>query len=83
MRQGFRDFASSTIPIATLYGPKFCVYAFDSATRGIDPPAIARDLIVVNDTAPEARWAYNLLEPAGKAVFRQVVSAVKGMTAGL
>ncbi|KAF8801965.1 hypothetical protein BYT27DRAFT_7261619 [Phlegmacium glaucopus] len=54
-----------------------------SATRSIDPPAIARDLVMVNDIAPEARWAYNLLELAGEAKFREVVNAVKGMTAGL
>ncbi|KAF8182298.1 hypothetical protein BJ912DRAFT_978519 [Pholiota molesta] len=81
MRQRFREFASGTISTATLYGlsafgPKFC-------TRRIDPPAIARDLVLVNDTAPEARWAYNLLEPAGEAKFREVVNAVKEMTAGL
>ena len=88
MRQKFREFASRTIPTATLYGlsafgPQFCVYAFEPATRSIDPPAIARDLVVVNDIAPEARWAYNLLEPAGEAKFREVVNVVKGMTAGL
>ncbi|KIM78064.1 hypothetical protein PILCRDRAFT_824776 [Piloderma croceum F 1598] len=88
MRQRFREFASGTIPTATLYGisafgPQFCVYAFESATRSIDPPAVARDLVVVNDIAPEARWAYNLLEPGGEAKFREVVNAVKGMTAGL
>lgn len=88
IRQSFREFASGTIPTATLYGlsafgPQFCVYALKSATRSIDPYAIARDLIVVNDIAPKARWAYNLLEPAGEAKFREVVNAVKGMTAGL
>ncbi|KAF8149181.1 hypothetical protein B0H34DRAFT_735234 [Crassisporium funariophilum] len=53
------------------------------ATQNLDPPAIARDLLVVNDVVPEARWAYNLLEPAGEAKFREVVNAVRGMTAGL
>lgn len=92
MRQRFRELASGTvtIPTATLYGvnafgPQFCVYAFESATRSIDPPAIARGLVVVNDIAPQApgRWAYNLLEPAGEAKFREVVNAVKGLAAGL
>ncbi|KAF8891926.1 hypothetical protein CPB84DRAFT_1783853 [Gymnopilus junonius] len=88
MRRGFREFASGSIPIATLYGlsafgPQFCVFAFESPTRSIDPPAIARDLVIVSDIAPEARWAYNLLEPVGEAKFRQVVNAVKRMTDGL
>jgi hypothetical protein len=58
MRQTFREFASCSIPTASLYGlsafgPQFCVYAFESVTRRIDPPAIARDLAVVNDTCPK------------------------------
>lgn len=84
MRQMIREFASGTIPTAILYGlsafgPQFCVYAFDADTRNIDPPGIARDLTVVNDIAPEARWAYNLFEPAGEAKFREVVNTVKTM----
>ncbi len=68
MRQRVREFASGTISTPTLYGlsafgPQFCVYAYNYA-RTLDPPAIARDP-VVNDTAPEAQWAYNLLEEKG------------------
>ncbi|KDR72356.1 hypothetical protein GALMADRAFT_102070 [Galerina marginata CBS 339.88] len=88
MRRSFREFASGTTPIPTLYGlsafgPQFCVYVFQSDTRRIDPPAIARDLVVINDTAPADRWAYNLLEPTGEAKLREIVNAVKGMSAGL
>ncbi|KAF9471552.1 hypothetical protein BDN70DRAFT_938861 [Pholiota conissans] len=88
MRQSFREFASATIPTPILYGlsafgPRFCVYAFDSATQRIDPPTIARDLVIVNNIAPAARWAHNLLEPAGEAKFREVVNAVMGMTQDL
>lgn len=72
MRQRFCEFASGTIPKGILYGlsafgPQFCVYGFESATRSIDPPTITRDLVIVNNTAPEALWAYSLLEPAGEA----------------
>ena len=88
MRESFREFASYSIPMQTLYGvsafgPQFRVYAFDTDTRHIDPPAIVRDPVVANDIAPEAQWAYNLLQPAGEAKLREVVNAVKGMAAEL
>ena len=66
MPQKFCEFAlrTGTIRTATLYGlsvfgPQFCVYMFESATRSTDPPAIAGDLVVVNNIAHEARWVYN------------------------
>ncbi|KAH9481476.1 hypothetical protein JR316_0006003 [Psilocybe cubensis] len=85
MRQTFRHFSSATIPSATFYGlsafgPQFCVYSLDTVTRSIDPPGVARDLTIVNDIAPENRWAYNLFEPSGEAKLREVVNAVKEMT---
>ena len=88
MRLRFREFASGTVCTPTLYGlsafgSQFCVYAYESATRSIDPSAIARDLAIVNDTAPAARWMYNLLEEAGEAKLREIVNAVKGMAAAL
>jgi hypothetical protein len=84
----FRKFASGTVSTPTLYGlstfgPQFCVYTYDSATRSVDPTAIARDLAIINDTAPEARWMFNLLEEAGEAKLRDIVNAVKGMAAAL
>ncbi|KAG5639724.1 hypothetical protein H0H81_000004 [Sphagnurus paluster] len=88
MRQMFRELASGPILIPTLYGvsafgPQFCVYALESATGTISPPAITRDLNAANDAAPEAQWAYNLLEPAGEEKLREVVCVIKEIAAGL
>jgi hypothetical protein len=43
---------------------QFCVYSYNSAARSLDPSYIAPDPVILNDTAPEARWMYNLLEEA-------------------
>jgi len=83
MRQGFRELASGTVA-PTLYGlsafgPEFCVYAYNSLTRSLDPPCIPRDTIIIDDTAPEAQWAYNLLEETGEAKLREIVDHIKAM----
>lgn len=88
MRQRFREFASGTVHTPTLYGlsafgPQFCVYMYNFATRSIEPSGIARNQDIVNDTAPEARWAYNLLEETGEAKLREIVKDIKGMAAAL
>lgn len=64
--------ATLLLNTATLYGvsafgSQICIYAFDTATVSLDPPAIARDLVVVNDSAPETGGAYDLLQPKGEA----------------
>lgn len=80
MLQGFRELASGTVA-PTLYGlsafgPQFCVYAYNSVTRSTLHP---RDTIIIDDTAPEAQWAYNLLEETGEAKLREIVNHIKTM----
>ncbi|KIK02507.1 hypothetical protein K443DRAFT_677585 [Laccaria amethystina LaAM-08-1] len=71
MREGYREFASSNISTPTLYGlsafgPQFSVYTYDPASGYLAPPEIPHDLRYLNDVAPKDRWAYNLLEEAGR-----------------
>ena len=88
MRERYLEFASATISTPALYGlsafgPQFSVYTYDPATTNLSPPEIPRDLQRLNDVAPEDRWAYNLLEPAGEAKLREIVGIVKTMAAVL
>lgn len=46
---------------------------------GLSPPLIAVDPELVNDTAPEGRWKYNLLQQDREAKFREVVAKVKAL----
>ena len=59
-------------------GTRLCFYTLN--TRGepiINPVSIQHDPVVVNDTAPVTRWAYDILEPAGEERFRDVVDDIK------
>jgi len=88
MRDRYREFASGSISIPTLYGlsafgPQFSVYAYNPASRSLTPPKIYPDPYIINDEAPEDRWAYNLLEEAGEAKLREIVGHVKAMAVAL
>ena len=79
-----------TCPIPTLWaasamGTKLSFYHLDVITPDADivPRAIARQITRVNDTAPESRWNYDILEPAGEQKFRQVVDEIKAACARL
>jgi len=88
MRQRFRDFSDSNLPIPRLYGisalgTQFSVYEYTVATRVLTPPLIASDLRIITDVAPEERWNYNLFEIVGEAKFREIVADVRALTAAI
>lgn len=69
-------------------GTKLSFYHLDvvdvvTPDADIVPRAIARQITRVNDTAPESRWNYDILEPAGEQKFRQVVDEIKAACARL
>ena len=45
----------------------------------MDPEGIARDVCVLNVTAPEERWCYDIVEEEGANKFRKIVGEVKEM----
>ncbi|KAF9793408.1 hypothetical protein BJ322DRAFT_1207756 [Thelephora terrestris] len=47
------------------------------------PRLIAPDADIVNDVAPENRWAFDLLSDEGEAKLREVVATVKAMVQNL
>lgn len=85
-RQSFGTFASSQIPIPTLYGasafgPVLCIYEFTTATRRITPPRILPERDIINDTAPEDQWEFDIMKEEGEARLRAVVTHIKAMAA--
>ena len=84
MRERFRDLVGPNLPVPKLYGISamgtcFSVYEYMKETSRLTPPMIARDPDIINDVAPQARWNYELLEPAGEVKFRSIVAEVKAM----
>ncbi|KAF9505885.1 hypothetical protein BS47DRAFT_1489623 [Hydnum rufescens UP504] len=76
MRDRFREFTSDSIPTPKLigissFGSQFC------------PALIAADAHLLNDIAPQDRWAFDILNDEGEAKLREVVAAVKAMAANL
>jgi hypothetical protein len=62
-------------------GSRFnAVYEYDKASQALTPPEIARDLRIVNDTVPAARWAHNFLDAGvGEAKLLEVVQSIRDM----
>lgn len=88
MRERFRDLVGPNLPVPKLYGISamgtcFSVYEYTKETSRLTPPLIARDPDIINDVAPQARWNYELLEPAGEVKFRSIVAEVKAMAQGI
>jgi hypothetical protein len=88
MRDRFREFTSSSIPMPKLigissFGIQFCVYIFTSETRTLGPALITADAHILNDVAPQGRWAPDILDDEGETRVREVVGAAKSMAANL
>lgn len=60
-------------------GVRLAFYRYDAATHGLEPPAIPRDPLFVNDTAPAVRWSVNLLSDEGYERLVQLATEVKNM----
>jgi len=62
----------------SLIGSRFAVYEYDRASQELTPPEITRNSRILNDTAPESRWAHDFLDAGvGEAKFLEVVQSVK------
>jgi len=62
----------------SLIGSQFAVYEYDRASQELMPPEITRNSRILNDTAPESRWAHDFLDAGeGEAKFLEVVQSVK------
>lgn len=64
-------------------GARLAFYHYDAATQILEPPAIPRDPIRVNDTAPTARWSVDLLSEEGYKQLVQLTTEVKDMARAL
>lgn len=64
-------------------GVRLAFYHYDAATQVLEPPAIPRDPILVNDTAPAVRWSVDLLSDEGYEQLDQLATEVKNMARAL
>jgi hypothetical protein len=85
MRDRFLYF-SDHVPLRKLYGIsalgiRFSVYEYHSDTRMLIRWRILPDSDVVNDTAPQERWNYDVTTPEGEAKLKQIVGEIKEMAA--
>ena len=64
-------------------GVRLAFYHYDAATQVLEPPAIPRDPILVNDTAPAVRWSVDLLSDEGYERLDQLATEVKNMAQAL
>ena len=88
MRTRFVEFASGNIPTPKLVGlsalgTKFCVYELTTADNRLLPIRVIPDPQFLIDTAPKARWNYDILDAAGEAKLREAVEEVKAMSVDL
>ncbi|KAF8555902.1 hypothetical protein OG21DRAFT_1495925 [Imleria badia] len=63
--------------------PKICVYTLTTETGSIEPTAVEAHLELTDDTAPENRWAYDIITDEGKTKLRAVVMDIKSMVANI
>lgn len=87
MRDGVRELISE-LRIPKLHGVsalgvRLAFYHYDAATRILEPPAIPRDPILINDTAPAVRWNVDLLSDEGYERLVQLATEVKNMAQAL
>ncbi|KAF9648959.1 hypothetical protein BDM02DRAFT_3143411 [Thelephora ganbajun] len=80
----------SKCPLETLHavsamGTKLCFYSLDTTHDDVDivPAAIPRHPTRVNDTAPEGRWALDILDPAGEGRLREITQEITDGCAAL
>jgi len=64
-------------------GARLAFYRYDATTQIIEPPAIPRDPIRVNDTAPAVRWSVDILSDEGYEQLVQLATEVKNMAQAL
>ena len=64
-------------------GVRLAFYQYDAATQILQPPAISRDPIHINDTAPAARWSVDLLSEEGYEQLVQLATETKDMARAL
>ena len=64
-------------------GTQFSVHEYTSGTRSLTPPRILPHPVIVNDTAPQERWNYDVMELEGEARFMEIVTEIKKMAADL
>ncbi|KAI0252810.1 hypothetical protein BJV78DRAFT_1124036, partial [Lactifluus subvellereus] len=64
-------------------GVRLAFYHYDATTQILEPPAIRRDPIRVNDTAPTERWSVDLLSEEGYEQLVQLTTQVKDMVRAL
>ncbi|PBK82246.1 hypothetical protein ARMGADRAFT_1038842 [Armillaria gallica] len=73
MRERFSDFhgdvVTQILPGISAFGTRLSFYQYDKATSSLTPPAIAADLNIMNDAAPQSRWDCDILDVAGAAHF--------------
>ena len=83
MRDRFLEFSSSGLALPKLYGISalgtlYAVYEYRTHDRALAPMPE-----VVNGTAPQEMWDYDLFEPEGEAKFKQLVGEIKETVAAL
>ncbi|KAN0121354.1 hypothetical protein V8E52_003250 [Russula decolorans] len=88
IRDRFLHFSSGSLPLRKLYGisvlgTRFAVYEYYSDTRRLTPTLILPDHNIINDTAPQERWKYDLLTPEGEEKFKQIAGEIKEMAAAM
>ncbi len=64
-------------------GVQLAFYNYDAATQVVEPRAIPRDPIRVNDTAPAVRWSVDLLSDEGYQQVIELATEVKDMARAL
>ncbi|KAK1230032.1 hypothetical protein PQX77_006889 [Marasmius sp. AFHP31] len=85
MRQRLGDLAyGGHCPLPILHGVsamgrQLCFYTLVTGNQDADitPPAIPRHATRITDTAPAARWNYDILDATGEAKLRAVVDEIK------
>ena len=63
-------------------GTCLAIYEYSKETNLLTPPVIAPDL-ECTDVAPADPWAYELLEEAGEAKVKELVTSIKAMCANI
>jgi hypothetical protein len=88
MRDKFLDFVSGSLSLPKLYGisalgTRYAVYEYHPHDRTLTPTRILPHPDIVNDTAPQERWKYDVMAPEGEAKLWQLVGEIKDMTTAL
>lgn len=79
VRELITELRISKLHGASAMGVRPAFYLYDAATRVLEPSAIARDPVRINDTAPATRWDVDLLSDQGYERLVQLATGVKNM----